>query len=158
MNVVVPTLWKVENGNWYLYEDPNKIRNPGGAATQLPPPATGASGTPTTPATPALPAMPKDLPKDAGFVLGKVQMDKSNVRISAGGTQKVTIANGSTGTISLEYGYPLGGIQAKLDRTEVNRGEKAVLTLTAGKEPTGGTYYVRVMPTGESLVINVVVQ
>jgi hypothetical protein len=157
MNVTIPTLWKLENGNWYLYEDPNKVRNPGGVATQLPP-LPARAGAPATPTMPAMPAMPKDLPKDAGFVLGKVQVDKREVKISAGGTEKVTIANGSAGTISLECGYPLGGIQAKLDRTEVNRGEKAVLTLTAGKEPAGGAYYVRIMPTGEALVINVVVQ
>jgi hypothetical protein len=69
--------------------------------------------------------------------------------------EKITIANGSPGPITLEYGYPLSGIEAKLDRSEVGRGEKAVLTLTAGKEPAGGFYYLRIMPTGEAIRINV---
>jgi len=149
MTVTVPTLWKLENGTWYLYEDPDKITNPSGLRSKI------QSSVDAAAATPNAPPMPKDLPKDPSFALGKVMVEKQEIKLAAGGTQKITIANGSPGPITLEYGYPLSGIEAKLDRSEVGRGEKAVLTLTAGKEPAGGFYYLRIMPTGEAIRINV---
>jgi hypothetical protein len=90
--------------------------------------------------------------------MGKVLVDKADVKLTPGSSEKILIANGSLGPFSLEPGYPLPGIEAKLDRTELGQGEKATLTLTAGKEPKAGTYYLRVMPTGEQIRINVQVQ
>jgi hypothetical protein len=148
MTVTVPTLWKLESGNWYLYEDPNKVSNPSGLRSKIQSSIDAA-------ANPSAPPMPKDLPRDSGFALGRVLVEKEQIKLSAGGTEKILIANGSPGPITLEYGYPLPGIEAKLDRSELPRGEKAVLTLTAGKEPAGGFYYLRIMPTGEALRINV---
>jgi hypothetical protein len=37
----------------------------------------------------------------------------------------------------------------------LNAGEKAVLSLTAGKEPKGGTIYLQLVPTGEVIAITV---
>ena len=150
MTVKIPTLWKIENGNWFYYEDPEKIRNPSGLQNKIKAAVDSANATLQSPED-AL----KDLPKDSAFVLGKLSLDKSAVTIQPGKTATVIIANGSTGPVSLELGYPLHGIEAKLDRLDVNRGEKATLTLTAGKEPSGGTYYLRVMPTGEPLAVQV---
>ena len=149
MTVTVPTLWRIENGNWYLYEDPDKITNPSGLRSKI------QSSVDAAAANPNAPPMPKDLPKDPNFALGKLMIEKQEIKLAAGGTEKITITNGSPGPIRLEYGYPLSGIEAKLDRSEVNKGEKAVLTLTAGKEPAGGFYYLRIMPTGEAIRINV---
>jgi hypothetical protein len=149
MTVTVPTLWKLENGNWYVYEDPKKIVNPTGLQSKI------QSSIDSAAAHPSAPPIPKELPQDAGFVLGKVAVDKPQIKLSAGGTEKITVANGAPGPITLEYGYPLPGIEAKLDRTELGGGEKAILTLTAGKQPAGGFYYLRIMPTGESIRINV---
>jgi hypothetical protein len=149
MTVTVPTLWRLEDGNWYLYEDPDKITNPSGLRTKI------QSSIDAAAANPAAPPIPKDLPKDPSFALGKVTVERQEIKLSAGGTEKITIANESPGPITLEYGYPLAGIEAKLDRSELGRGEKAVLTLTAGKEPTGGFYYLRIVPTGEAIRINV---
>ena len=150
MNVVVPTLWRLEDGNWFLYEDPNKIRNPSGLASKI----QSATADPQS----SFPAMPKELPKDAGYVFGKIFLDKTEVRLTPGGTATIKIANGAEGPMQLQYGYPLGDIQAKLDHTELLAGQKAVLTLTAGKQPVGGYYYLRVVPTGEAIKIRVLVQ
>lgn len=149
MTVTVPTLWRLDDGNWYLYEDPDKISNPSGLRTKIQSTIDAAAANPS-----ALP-MPKDLPKDPSFALGKVLVEKQEIKLAAGGTETITIANGSPGPIKLEYGYPLAGIEAKLDRTNLGRGEKAVLTLTAGKEAAGGFYYLRIVPTGEAIRINV---
>ena len=149
MTVTVPSLWRLEDGNWYLYEDPEKISNPSGLRTKI------QSAIDSSAAKNAPPPMPKELPKDPSFVLGKVLIDKNEVKLAAGSVETVAISNGSAGPITLELGYPLAGVAAKLDRTDVPRGEKAILTLTAGKEPTGGLYYLRVMPTGEAIRISV---
>ena len=58
----------------------------------------------------------------------------------------------------LEQGAPLKGVEAKLDRSSVEPGQKATLTFTAGEAATGGTYYVRIMPTDEAIAINVQVK
>jgi len=149
MTVTVPTLWRLENGNWYLYEDPNRIRNPSGLRSTI------QSSIDAAAAKPAASPVPQDLPKDSGFALGRVLVDKQEIKLSAGAVEKVTIANGASGPIRLEYGYPLSGIEATLDRSQLGRGEKAILTLTAGKEPVGGLYYLRIMPTGEAIRIRV---
>lgn len=150
VTVTVPTLWKLEDGNWYVYENPDKIRNPSGLrSVPIVTPAAGAAPPP---------ADLQNLPKDPAFVFGRIHADRTDVKLPAGGIEKITIANGSTGPITLEYGYPLGGVEAKLDRTEVDSGQKAILTLTAGKSPSSGFYYLRVMPTGEAIRINVQAQ
>jgi hypothetical protein len=160
MNVVVPSLWKFENGNWYLYEDPNKIHNPGGVRSQIDAAIDAAvAGHPKVPVMGQdVAAAVKDMPKDPNYVLGKLHADKSEIKLSAGGSEKITITNGAPGPVSLELGYPLPGIEAKLDHTDLTNGDKAILTFTAGKQPYGGAYYLRVMPTGEALKIDVHVQ
>jgi hypothetical protein len=155
MNVTIPSLWKLENGNWFLYEDPDKISNPSGLRTKI---QSAIDGAAAKLGTAAPPGMPKEIPKDPGFVFGKLALDKSEVKLAAGGVEKVVVSNSSEGPVSLELGYPLPGVEAKLDRTEVGKGEKAILTLTAGKQPSGGIYYLRAMPTGEVLRIAVQVQ
>jgi hypothetical protein len=151
MTVVIPSLWKIENGVWLMYEDPNKIKNPGGLSSKIQSVVSAAAAHPELP-------MPKDLPKDPAFALGKVLVDKTEIKLSPGGTEKITIGNGSSGPMVLEYGYPLEGIEAKLDRTRLAQGEKAILTLKAGDHPTSGAYYLRIMPTDEAIRIIIKVE
>ena len=155
MTVTVPTLWKLEGGNWFVYENPEKIRNPSGVS--IVPPSAPRVEVPPTPGAVSTPDL-KDLPKDGAFVYGKVRADKTEIKLSPGSTETVTIMNRSTGPVTLEYGYPLGGVDAKLDRTQLGKDEKATLTLTAGKTPSSGFYYLRVMPTDEAIRINVQAQ
>jgi hypothetical protein len=154
MTVTIPSYWRLENGNWLLYEDPDKVKNPSGLQTKIQDAiSNAAAATGTTP-----PGMPHDLPKDPSFALGKVLVDKENVKLKEGASETVLIANSSQGPFTLEPGAPLPGIEAKLDKTELGRGDKAILTLTAGKDAKGGFYYLRVMPTGEPIRIIVTVQ
>jgi hypothetical protein len=154
----IPTLWRFENGNWYLYEDPAKIASPSGLQGKVQAAVEAGTAAATAPPSEAPKDMPKEIPKDPAFVLGKLQVDKPEVTLAAGATELITIGNSSNGPMQLELGYPLKGIEAKLDRTEVGKGEKAVLTLKAGKEPAGGTFYLRVMPTQEVITIHVQVK
>ena len=144
----IPTTWRFENGNWYLYVDQSKLLSPMGLEVKT------TTGPPSGSASP----IPKEFPVDASFVLGKVKADKEKVELSAGASQQISINNASLGHVKLELGYPLKGIEPKLDRTDVPGGEKAVLTLVAGKEPSAGTFYVRVMPTGEVIGVQVQVK
>jgi hypothetical protein len=148
----MPTLWKLENGNWCVYEDPEKITNPTGLATKVQKIVDGAA------AQLKMPQMPKDQPTDTSMALGKVQIDKQEVTLTTGVAETITIVNNAPGPVRLEPGYPLGGIEAKLDRTDLSKGEKAILTLTASKDARGGFYYLRLAPTEEALRILVKVQ
>jgi hypothetical protein len=145
----MPTLWKLENGDWCVYEDPEKIVNPTGLRSKVQAAVDGAS------AKLAMPQMPKEQPTDSNFVLGKVLLDKREVKLAPEAVEKITVSNSSNGPVTLEPGYPLAGIEATLDRTELGPGDKAILTLKAGKEPGSGFYYLRLMPTGEVLRIQV---
>jgi hypothetical protein len=117
------------------------------------PGAGSGSGSGSAPA-----GFPKEIPKSAAFALGKLQADKQVVELTPGGAGQVTLTNGSSGFMKLELGYPLTGIEAKLDRTDLGQGEKAILTLQAGKEPQPGTYYLRIIPTQEVIGIQVQVK
>jgi hypothetical protein len=143
-----PTTWRFENGNWFLYVDQSKLLSPVGLPLR---PPLGS-----VPAPPA--GLPTVIPQDPSFVFGKVSADKEMVQLAAGSTVQVHITNGLQGPMSLELGAPLKGIEAKLDRTNLANGEKAVLSLTAGKEPTSGPFYLRVVPTGEAILIRVQVK
>lgn len=151
LTLKIPTLWKVENGLWVVYEDPEKIHSPGGLQRKIDVAISGAVAA-------TMPTMPKDLPKDASSLFGKVQLERPEMELKSGESQTVAIYNGAPGPITLELGYPLKGIETKLDRTDLTAGQKAILTMTAGKEPVGGPYSLRVMPTGEILNLKVIVK
>jgi hypothetical protein len=153
VSLKIPTLWRLENGNWYLYEDSTKMFNLDGlqkkveaAIAAAPVPGAAVSG------------MPKEIPQTPAFAMGKMQVDKTDIELTAGAEAQIQISNGSAGRMELELGYPLPGIEAKLDRTAVDHGEKAVLTLKAGKQATGGIFFVRVMPTEEVIKVRVQVK
>jgi hypothetical protein len=159
----IPTLWRFENGNWFLYEDPEKRKNPGGIqskvteAVQAGTAAALAGSPPDTAKASDAPKdlAPKDIPTDGSFAMAKLQVDKTEIQLAPGGTERVTLTNGSPGLLELQLGYHLNGIETKLDNYNVASHEKAVLTFEAGKEPTGGVFFVQVMPTGE--VIRIIV-
>lgn len=154
MTVKMPTEWKIEDGKWMLYQDMTKLSSPGGIQQKIQAAVEAANTAGATGG--GVPAeMPKEMPKTADFALGKLSVDKTEILISAGETATVTFSNSSAGLATLEPGYPLKGIEAKLDMTEVPAGKKAVLTFHAGKDGAGGVYYVRVLPTGEAFGIRV---
>ena len=148
----IPTLWKIEDGKWSAYEDQKKINNPGGLQNKI----ESAISQVNAAASSAPPSsMPKEMPKDPAFALGKITVEKNEVKLPPGATEKIKIVNSANGPFSVELGYPLTGIEAKLDHSDLAQGDTAVLTLTAGPQPQGGFFYLRVMPTGEAFKIKV---
>jgi hypothetical protein len=84
--------------------------------------------------------------------------DKDSVELSPGSAADVTISNGSPGPMTVQVLGALAGIEAKLDRTQVKAGERAVLTLRAGKDAQSGTLQVRIDPIGKIIPIQVSVK
>lgn len=125
------SLWKVVDGQWYWYVDPEALKvTPFGKMTPGPYPA----GTPGAP--PEMPDLSKGF--DMKSLWKHVHVDKQNVLLKAGesSSDRITISSDLQGEISLEF-QPLHvpGLEAKLDRTEVKNGEKA--TLSFHFEPDG---------------------
>ena len=140
MTVNIPTLWKLENGNWYFYEDPDKISNPSGLRTKIQAAVDGAVAGNTPPPDAVL----KDLPKDPSFALGRLKVDRPSIIISAGTVQEITIANGLDGPISLNW--ELLSRESKPTWTGVNvaRWRKGYPDLEGRQTPRGPRH---VLPT-----------
>ena len=162
INVKLPSLWRFENGNWYLYEEPSRMDSPGGLQKKIEAAVEAGTAAATADAAaaagngkPADSGMPKELPKNAGFAMGKIEVDRTAIALAPGTSEQIHISNHSPGPMMLELGYPLKGVEPKLDRTDLNQGDNATLTLKANKEPFGGIFYLRIMPTEEVITIRV---
>jgi uncharacterized cupredoxin-like copper-binding protein len=86
-----------------------------------------------------------------------VKADRRSVSLKTGQTEQVTIANGTAGDVSISLEGEIAGVEAKLDRTVLKAGEKAVLTMLCGRGANSGVLTVRVKNTGEVLPIQVTV-
>jgi hypothetical protein len=144
IKIPIPSTWKVVDGKWYWYVDPESFRaSPFGRMTAgKAAPATGA---------PALPA----IPNSPDFLFTQVKLDKQSVTLKDGEPEQVTIVNGAPGAMSISLSGMLPGVESKLDRTSLKAGEKAVLTLRAGSEAKPGVINVLVELTNQLLPIQV---
>ena len=123
MKVPFMTWWKVVDGQWYWYVDPESAKvTPFGKVTPGPARPDGTA-----------PAAPADITKiiDITSMQKQVQADKNVVRLKArdATSDHVTISTQFAGTVSLKLQpIDLPGFEMKLDRTELKTGEKAVLS------------------------------
>ena len=148
MKVPTPSAWKLIDGKWYWWVDQDALLNtPWGRMSPGPFPGKGPA-----PPPPSIPALPT-----AESLFKQVQLDKDSVRLKPGETAQVTITNGAPGLTSLTVPTPLPGIEAKLDKSDLQAGEKAVLTLRAEKGPLSGVLNVRVVQTTQVLPIQITV-
>jgi hypothetical protein len=142
MKIPTPSAWRVVDGKWYWYVDLESLRNtPFGKMT-----AGKAAGSP--PAFPSIPTSPD-------FLFKQVKLDKQSVTLKDGEPEQVTIVNGAPGAMSISLSGTLPGVESKLDRTSLKAGEKAVLTLRAGRNAKPGVVNVVVDLTGQLLPIQV---
>ena len=123
MKVPFMTWWKVVDGQWYWYVEPQAARvtpfgkmNPGpakpeGAASEVPPDPSKAI--------------------NVGSLQKQVRADKRTARLKAreASSDQITISSHFAGTVSLQL-QPIDfpGLAVKLDRTELKTGEKAMLS------------------------------
>jgi hypothetical protein len=155
MNFNMPqqTTWKLENGQWFWYLDPNLVRTPfmgiRPAETPLKPPPG--------------PAVPIRRPK-AEEVLQRISSavlcDKSEVRLTAQApTAEVVLTNTMPGAVSLKIeAHQTPWLEAALDRQELAPKDAARLSLRYRPQaavPAPVALVVRVEPSGQVIPIQV---
>jgi hypothetical protein len=144
IKVPIPSTWKVVDGEWYWFVDPESVRDsPFGKMT--------AGKTQGPGSAPALPP----IPTSADFLFTQVKLDKQSVTLTDGEPEQVTIVNGAPGMMNISLSAMLPGVEGKLDRTSLKAGEKAVLTLRAGSHAKPGVINIVVELTNQFLPIQV---
>jgi hypothetical protein len=123
MKIPFMTWWKVADGQWFWYIDPDASRSsPFG---KMNPGASKSDGTQA--------GAPPDMSKapDILALWKQVRADKQNVQLKAheASSDRVTISSQLPGMASLQFQPPdVPGLVVKLDRTDLKAGEKAVLS------------------------------
>jgi hypothetical protein len=149
MKVPIPSAWKLVDGTWYWYVDPESLRmtpfgkmNPGSAQESAPP-------------TKTIPAIPTSVPD---YIYKQVTADKASVALKAGESGQVTITNSAPGAMNISLTGSVPGVEVKLDRTVLNTGEKAVLTVRAGHDAKSGVLSIQVEQTNQVIPIQVAIR
>jgi hypothetical protein len=146
MKVPTPSTWKLVDGTWYWYVDPEALRmTPFGRMSPGPAPGTASK---------SIPAIPTTIPSS---VFKLVKADKESVGLKAGESAQVTITNSAPGVMNISLVGSVPGVDVKLDRAILNAGEKAVLTLRAGDNAQPGVLSIRVEQTNQVIPIQVTI-
>jgi len=136
------TSWKLVDGEWFWYIDPATVhRTPFGNMT----PGTG----------PRPPGMPASIPTDGGFAMGKIKSDKQALELEAGDSGSVTLTNSAAGPMSITLTGRIPGVDVKLDKVNLNPGDKAVVNVTTHPGAESGTLSIQVEQTLEVIPIRI---
>ncbi len=147
MKVPIPSTWKLVDGVWYWYVEPESLRvTPFGKMT--PGPAQES-------ASPSIPAIPTSVPD---YIYKQVKADKASVALKVGESEQVTITNSAPGAMNISLSGSVPGVEVKLDRTVLNSGEKAVLTIRAEYDAKPGVLSIRVEQTNQVIPIQVAIR
>jgi hypothetical protein len=152
MKIPFMTWWKVVDGQWFWYVDPDTSRTtPFG---KMSPGASKSDG--------AQAGGPPDMSKgpDVLSLWKQVHTDKQSVQLKAheASSDRVTISSQVPGMVSLQLqASDVPGLVVKLDRTELKAGEKAVLSFdfTPGKDAPRSSLAVNIMVQPINSVIGV---
>jgi hypothetical protein len=151
MKVPTPSTWKLENGNWYWYVDPEALRmTPWGKMTAGP----ALPGAKPSPAVST--AMLDNVTVD--MVLKQVKVDKDTLDLVAGTIGQVKIVNTAPGNLEIMVRSAPEGIEAKLEKGNLATNEKTVLNLRAGRNASGGEVTLQVEPTGQLIPIKIAIK
>jgi hypothetical protein len=144
--VPVPSAWKLEDGKWYWWVEPENINlTPFGKMTPGPEPKSGA-------AAPGPPSV-ANMPTSPDFLFEQVRLDKKALALAPESSDVITIHNTAPGVMEVLILQRPGGVEAKLSKSSLNSGEKATLTVTAGKEMQPGELRLQVDPIGMTVVV-----
>jgi hypothetical protein len=145
LKVPTPSTWKLVDGQWYWYVDPEQLNlTPFGKMK-----AGGGSASGKV-------VIPK--PEEMNFIFKLVTADKATVSLGAGETERVTISNTAPGPMSLALSGAPPGVDVKLDHMNLNAGEKAVLSLRAGTDAKPGVLSIRVEQTNQIIPISITIK
>jgi hypothetical protein len=145
--------WKIADGQWFWYIDP---------------PTRGETVTPfgiSKPQEPGKSSAPPDLRGlfvDVGAVTKSVKADKTQFTFdpNAAAADQVALTNQMPGSVTLAIeAREAPGLTFKLDRTTLNRGERAVLRVqyepVQGRPPSATTVQIVVSPTDQVIPVKV---
>ncbi len=145
--IPTPSTWKLVNGQWFWYVDPESIRqSPFGKMT----PGTAPSAGP-------LPA-PGAIPDSSTFIMHQVKPETQAVQLAPGESKEIAIANTAPGPMTVLISSRPPGVEASLSQADVSAQGKTTLTLKAGEHAKSGTLSVTVMQTREVIPIRVTIQ
>ena len=149
IKIPFPSTWKVVDGTWYWYVDPESLRmTPFGKMSPGPAPGTAS-------ATKSIPEIPTTVPD---FIFKLVKADKESVALQAGESGQVTITNSAPGVMNISLTGSVPGVEVKLDRTVLKAGENAVLTMRAGDSAQSGVLSIQVAQTNQVIPIQVTIK
>jgi hypothetical protein len=147
--------WKVVDGKWYWYVDPERLKFPFGKATGS---DQAQAATPSPVAVPTAGGMPNlsALPTSTSFILNKMKLDKHELELTSDGSGTVTMTNTAPGILAYEVRDNLRGLEVTPTRASLQAGESVVLTFKVlpNMKPSGKVY-VSIAPTQETLTIQV---
>ena len=156
MPSVIPTRWKVENGQWCWYTIPSDT------------PSSPFGNLPVAPGlTSSLPSTPRALPQSPvapsmSAARTDLRVDKREIELKTGEASSgtVTIVNPLPRPVTLAVVDPkVPGLTVTLDRERLGIGEKAVLTIAAGSStqppPQGVVVTVKAKETNQGIPIRV---
>lgn len=147
MKVPTTSTWKIVDGQWFWYVDPNESRRtPWGVMAERP------NNTPAQPA--ALPP----IPTTADFALNLVKVESKAIELKPDSSIQVTFTNNARGIMNVSVQDLPQGVEAEFNHQQLNIGDKALLTVKTGKNPRSGKILVKVMPTNETIVIALTVK
>lgn len=135
--VVIPvpmtTLWKIEDGKWMWYRDPNVVNLTPMGASDLSKINAGATDEQIAARLKEL-TSPESIAKRGLLIVGQSGIDKPEVTLAMDkpSSAEVTFHNGQAGYIKLvlDPGAKLAGFNATLDKVDVGANENAVLKLS----------------------------
>jgi hypothetical protein len=148
--VVIPvpmtTLWKIEDGKWMWYRDPNTVDPNAANVTPMGPSDLSKVGGGTDEQIAARLkelTSPESISKRAQQIVGQSGIDKPEVTLAMDkpSSAEVTFHNGQSGYIqlALDPGEKMAGFSATLDKVDVGANENAVLKLRYDPPaPAGG--------------------
>ncbi len=137
------SLWKLENGQWFWYVDPDKVATPFGEAKL------------TTRNGPGGSSLPVSIPGSIDELRRKVEPDKKGVLLNSkqASSDEVLIANGLEGAITLHVEpHSVPGLSVTLDKKEVKPHEKAKLQFAFEPSQQGTARAAEVKVIIDSLV------
>ncbi|HLH17143.1 MAG TPA: hypothetical protein VKX45_07975 [Bryobacteraceae bacterium] len=139
--------WKIVDGQWFWYIDPEELRHTPFGVIQERTNAPSAPG-----------SLPTSIPTTADFAMNLVKAETRSVKLKPGESAQVAFRNGARGLVNLSIESRPAGIEAALDHAQVEAGGKAVLSVKAREGAKGGTISVRILPTLEVIPIAVTIQ
>lgn len=148
IRIPTPSTFKLVDGQWYWYVDPEQLRQSPFGTFPAAVPGKPAGGPPTIP-------RPEDVLKAASQ---QVKADKQAVSLKPGGSDQLTITNTAPGVMSLSLLGSIPGVEVTLDRMDLKTGERAVVTLRAGNDAKPGVLSIQVKQTNHVIPIQVVIQ